>query len=485
MLITLLPAQAWAEETPALYRSWYDPVTHQQRTEKLPDDAVVTPLPTDGVSSISLFSEDGDDELEIAPYFMKIDEHMNRYGWSKLETMKNSENLLALYGFILSLAIEYAYNPDADTPAESGYFIFVEGITFTAAEAELVTQAFYADWPEIFWAQPGYLYYENDASTCVGVNMGYNEYFTEDIETYQTRFLNAADKILKDMPVYSTAYDKELYLHDALIRHVTYDLEYAEQQNAYTALVKGKAVCAGYAFAFQYLLMRAGIESYYVTGTAGAENHAWNLVKIDSNWCYVDPTWDDSGDEYQPYHAYFNLTDGMLREDHTPDKLIPLEECNTVNLFYHNKKGSVFTTDAANLADFIVVMMNANNGIARVYVIDENPGNMETWITDNIGEIAGKRGISGQFTYTKGNCGREYVVDIPDTPVSPPNYDLNGSGSSDAADMQLLYAYLTTGIVGTTIAISEAEFLNRADVNQDGRVDVYDLQAIYQQLLLL
>ena len=83
--------------------------------------------------------------------------------------------------------------------------------------------------------------------------------------------------------------------------------------------MEGKGVCAGYAFALQYLLMRAGIQSYYVVGYAG-ENHAWNLAKIDGEWYYVDATWDDpvyngSDDPYSPYHSYFNITTAMLQED--------------------------------------------------------------------------------------------------------------------------------------------------------------------------
>ena len=43
-------------------------------------------------------------------------------------------------------------------------------------EAELVTQAFYADWPEIFWARPVYTIPYEGAEVCDGVGFVYNEH---------------------------------------------------------------------------------------------------------------------------------------------------------------------------------------------------------------------------------------------------------------------------------------------------------------------
>ena len=143
------------------------------------------------------------------------------------------------------------------------------------------------------------------------------------------------DKILyEDM----TVYNKELAIHDYIIEHCEYSTGREDDKNefrAYGALVDGKAVCNGYAEAMSLLLSCAEVENRYVIGTAiqpfsvdrntedkgdggHPENHAWNQVCINQKWFNVDATWDDP-DIGMPVvsHRYFNITDEILREDHT------------------------------------------------------------------------------------------------------------------------------------------------------------------------
>ena len=70
-----------------------------------------------------------------------------------------------------------------------------------------------------------------------------------------------------------------MYVHDRLISRISYSKAATMNQSAYSALVGGKTVCAGYARAFQYLMQKLGIPCYYCTGFAG-ENHAWNIIKL-------------------------------------------------------------------------------------------------------------------------------------------------------------------------------------------------------------
>lgn len=88
-------------------------------------------------------------------------------------------------------------------------------------------------------------------------------------------------------------------------------------QSAYSGLVNGKTVCAGYSRAFQYLMMRLGIPCYYCTGYAG-ESHAWNIVKLGDDYYNVDLTWDDTeGGLYD----YFNKTDNDYADSHARQDL--------------------------------------------------------------------------------------------------------------------------------------------------------------------
>ncbi len=81
-------------------------------------------------------------------------------------------------------------------------------------------------------------------------------------------------------------------VHDYVVANVRYDTGYREY-SAYAALIKGKAVCQGYALLMQKMLAEAGIETRIITGSAGGELHAWNLVRLAGNWYHLDATWND------------------------------------------------------------------------------------------------------------------------------------------------------------------------------------------------
>ncbi len=92
--------------------------------------------------------------------------------------------------------------------------------------------------------------------------------------------------------------EKVKAVHDYLVSTVAYDMDTLKNSpqtrtiyTAYGALVERKAVCQGYALAFQLFMQRLGIESVFVS--SALMNHAWNMVKLDGNWYHVDCTWDD------------------------------------------------------------------------------------------------------------------------------------------------------------------------------------------------
>lgn len=451
------------------------------RRERLPEGTVLQPFPTDEGDTALFADGEEDTEVTIDPYFLIIDENLPRYGLDMLSQMENGEALTNLYGLLMVLAFSDYYD---DTSSEPGYYDFPEGVTYSMDEAFMVTQAFYADWPEIFWMWPGCLYTEDEPEVCVGLDMGYNDHFNNRKQEQQL-FLSAANSILAGMPADGTDYEKELYLHDALVKHVTYDDAYVEEQNAYSALVNGMAVCSGYAFALQYLLMRAGIESYYVVGTAGEDEngdpvgHAWNIARIGGTWYYVDPTWDDSDDEYAPYHAYFNLDTDLLTRDHALDPYpynVTLPQCNELRWFYHRYNGTEVFAGDNDLASTIAIWINYYKGAAHLYMNDADPTYLGTWFAQNHQKVAEVMGITGPYRYGIAWCGPEYVLSLETV-----SDDLNGDDSVDILDVQVLYAYLTTGVFSASdTSLDEDTFLKWADINGDEHIDVYDLQALYE-----
>ena len=114
-------------------------------------------------------------------------------------------------------------------------------------------------------------------------------------------------------------YDVVKTLHDYLVTHCDYDyrvdignMPFVSYQ-AEGALLKGAAVCGGYAKAYEILLDAAGIPNVTITGYAGGY-HAWNLVEVDGEWYHVDATWDDPttrGGDYVRY-TYFLKSDKVM-----------------------------------------------------------------------------------------------------------------------------------------------------------------------------
>ena len=113
-------------------------------------------------------------------------------------------------------------------------------------------------------------------------------------------------------------------LHDYLVTHCDYDyrvdignMPFVSYQ-AEGALLKGTAVCGGYAKAFELLLDAAGIPNETITGYAGGY-HAWNLVQVDGQWYHVDATWDDPtvrGGDYIRYDYFLKSDKVMVSRSH-------------------------------------------------------------------------------------------------------------------------------------------------------------------------
>ncbi len=89
-----------------------------------------------------------------------------------------------------------------------------------------------------------------------------------------------------------------LRLHDHLVRICDYDLDAAEKRkpsaparNAYSVLIRHKAVCEGYTMAYRLLLNAAGILSEEIISPK--MGHCWNYVYLRGHWYHVDVTFDD------------------------------------------------------------------------------------------------------------------------------------------------------------------------------------------------
>jgi len=112
------------------------------------------------------------------------------------------------------------------------------------------------------------------------------------------------DRILEKMPEGLTNYEKCCYFAFVLAAANEYDYSediYLYDYQAYSALVKGKAICSGYAQAFYRLCREAGISCWYCRGTTSEGRHAWNMLDTENGVVYIDVTWFDTEDIAEDY----------------------------------------------------------------------------------------------------------------------------------------------------------------------------------------
>lgn len=179
-----------------------------------------------------------------------------------------------------------------------------------------IISAVYNDHPELFWLDTAYACKHRGNGQCVEIDLQFNR-TAENLERENAAFEKAARDMIAEAADFGSAYDQERYVHDMLVHKVDYVRDAEMNQSAYSALVNGRTVCAGYARAFQYLMQQLGVPCYYCTGYAG-ENHAWDIVKLEDGYYNVDVTWDDTGDGT---YDYFNKTDDDYAGTHVRQEL--------------------------------------------------------------------------------------------------------------------------------------------------------------------
>lgn len=209
----------------------------------------------------------------------------------------------------------------ANATVMNAAFVPIEAVP--VSELKNVVMAVYNDHPELFWLNTVFTCKYDQNKICAELALEFNM-TKEELATASSEFFNITNDLLTQVENLGTPYEKERRLHDVLIGRIEYEKGADKNQSAYSALVEGKSVCAGYARAYQYLMQRLGIPCYYCTGFAGTD-HAWNIVALDDGYYNVDLTWDDTpGGEYD----YFNKTDKEYAKTHVRrDLSVNLPKC--------------------------------------------------------------------------------------------------------------------------------------------------------------
>lgn len=139
-------------------------------------------------------------------------------------------------------------------------------------------------------------------------------------------------RTVKESP--ATEIEKEFKTVDMLVREVDYAINNLTNQNAVSALYFKSAQCSGIARAFKYTMDLLGVWCIVLEGevldpkSGRREPHAWNMVRIDGTYYYVDVTMmmGANTEKKEPFYYHrINCSEKTLSENgYTWDKsLLP------------------------------------------------------------------------------------------------------------------------------------------------------------------
>lgn len=213
-----------------------------------------------------------------------------------------------------------------------------------------------------------------------------------------------------------TETEKIRTVHNWIVCNTTYNDNYYDRGDSFnhvSNLLNNKTgVCQGYSVTFYIFMKQMGIPCTLVMGKTDKVSHAWNAVKLDGNWYYIDVTWDDpvvNGTSNYPggdniSYEYLLCTYNHISITHTEDNYIgttPLPNgiSNDYNDLMYRMSGftNVMRVNSSEeLADRLQGFMNKSGKYA---IILEN------------GNITMNDGVNVVKNYLK-NLNRGYSVSI-------------------------------------------------------------------------
>ncbi len=341
------------------------------------------------------------------------------------------------YSLLTNDAQRAAYRVLAEGIGNMSENIELSNIGIRETDLDIVADILLYDYPEYFWYSGAYYLTVGEVvisfTPATKVNgsdepvKGYGlsgivvNKNSPELVAAQNAFQAAVNTALAQIPAGASDYKKTEILHDYLAGIVTYESNY-DDQTAYGALVVGKAVCAGYTRAYQILLNRAGIPSFYVSGNACVHDdhmipHAWNLLWLDGDCYYTDVTWDDQGERL--LHEYFNLSLEEMRAEHIADDPLPAS-CGHTKYTYHKQNtvpGSGICNmnggeTGADIAPYFKLTSQTGSEVAYTCNIWCPGVDFNQWSNAHYLELAQALGLTGNIGFGWEMLGSEYRVTI-------------------------------------------------------------------------
>ncbi|MBD5470646.1 MAG: hypothetical protein HDR19_05910 [Lachnospiraceae bacterium] len=228
--------------------------------------------------------------------------------------------------------------------------------TLDSEQLDRVFECVLNDHPELFYVE-GFQYTEHFfGDTLTGISFeGTYSMTKEEAELALDEIEQSLSECMKEVPLNEDEYSTVKYLYEYLIDNTEYDKDADNNQNIRSVFLGGRSVCQGYAKAMQYMLQKVGIQSFLVTGYTGAERHAWNLVRVNGKYYYLDPTWGDASYSYSGSEGmenavflppinydYFLVTTNEITRTHSFEDLVELPSCESTEDNYYVREGLYF-----------------------------------------------------------------------------------------------------------------------------------------------
>lgn len=228
--------------------------------------------------------------------------------------------------------------------------------TLDSKQLDRIFECVLNDHPELFYVE-GFKYTEHFfGDTLTGISFeGTYSMTKEEAELALVQIEQSLSECMREVPLNEDEYSTVKYLYEYLIDNTEYDKDADNNQNIRSVFLGHRSVCQGYAKAMQYMLQKVGIESFLVTGYTGAERHAWNLVRVNGKYYYLDPTWGDASYSYSGSESmenevflppinydYFLVTTSEIAKTHSFEDLVMLPACDSTEDNYYVREGLYF-----------------------------------------------------------------------------------------------------------------------------------------------
>ena len=264
-----------------------------------------------------------------------------------------------------------------------------EEFYLTTGEDNMVDRVYHAllkDHPELFWIHNRESVYKTtyEGEDSSLFSPGYT-YTDEEIQEIQQSMEQAYQEVETLLAGVSDPYEKVKTVYTYLIDNTEY-VSSEHDQNIAGVFWKKQAVCAGYARAVQYLLERLEIPCVYVEGsTAGSsEGHAWNIVRLDGQYYYVDATNGDQpefleGDAVQLAEHKTTIYDYLCpfpeeyEMTYTASGEFPVPDCTATDKnFYVLNQGCFDVYDRQQILDYCKMRLNNGAAVVRFKFTDQD-----------------------------------------------------------------------------------------------------------------